>query len=238
MTDRELDDCECYDAMSLDNPDGMNKLVYLKAAISRLSYDYFIWVEPSTRFQREPRDLLKALRRSPLHVPLCRIWPRDKPHPKNHPLHRFMIDSGLPSEPYFGTSSFWIIQHQAVDLVSSTAVGFWRKAMDQGLTVDVDAALAFTMQLFCGAPRKHQWTENPALWLPRVSHLTLSNETLQSAAIVDVGSESSSADPNTAQPTPRSQETATTPEMTTDSIRLSMNGVFEEFPSDGSGLSP
>ena len=29
MTDRDLDDCDCYDAMSVDNPDGMNKLVYL-----------------------------------------------------------------------------------------------------------------------------------------------------------------------------------------------------------------
>jgi hypothetical protein len=199
MTDRELDDCDCYDAMSVDNPDGMNKPVYLKAAISRLSYDYFIWIEPSTRFQREPTDPLDALQGSPLHVPLCRTWPENKSHPTDPTLRRFMTDSGLPSEPYFGTSAFWIIQHQAIEPITSTAVGFWRKAIDQGLSVDVDAAMAFTMQLFCGDPRKHQWTENPELWLPRVSHLTLSTETLQRAAIVDVGCDGISADPKATQ---------------------------------------
>ena len=188
MTDRELDDCECYDALSVDNPDGMNKLVYLKAAISRLSYDYFIWIEPSTRFHCEPKAPLLALRSAPLHAPLCKIWPTaDSSRPKHDALNQFMIDSGLPSEPYFGTSAFWIIQHQAIELVTSTAVGFWRKAVDQGLSADVDVVMAFTMQLFCGDPRKHQWTENPELWLPSVSHLPLSTETLQRAAIVDTG---------------------------------------------------
>jgi len=50
--------------------DKLFKLVYLKAAISKLNFDYYIWIDADTRFRRTPRNLLAGLGRSPVHVPL------------------------------------------------------------------------------------------------------------------------------------------------------------------------
>lgn len=186
MTDRELNDCDCYDAMDVENPDGMARLIYLKAAMARLSFDYFVWIEPNTHFHREPRDPLSALCGAPLHVPLCETWPTEGNHEEGKrraPIYQFMLDTGLPAAPYFGSAAFCIIHHQAIELVASTAIGFWRSATDQGISTTVDSALAFTMQLFCGDRRRHRWSENPELWLPRHSHFTPKSGTISKPAI-------------------------------------------------------
>jgi hypothetical protein len=70
LTDRPIGGCECYDAFQCDKAHGLFKLHYLKAGMTRLSFDYFVWIDADTIFLRNPRDVLGALSRSPIHVPL------------------------------------------------------------------------------------------------------------------------------------------------------------------------
>lgn len=70
LTDRSIESCLCYDAQSLDMSDGLFKLIYLKAGISKLLFDYLIWIDADSVFVRNPRKVLNCLRKSPIHVPL------------------------------------------------------------------------------------------------------------------------------------------------------------------------
>src|SRR4029077_6821398 len=70
LTDRPIEGCECYDAQSVENTDGMFKLVYLKAGMTKLLFDYFIWIDADSVFVRHPRNVLDCLGKSPIHVPL------------------------------------------------------------------------------------------------------------------------------------------------------------------------
>lgn len=188
LTDRIIDDCECYDAMQVERKDGMEKMICLKAAMSRLSFDYFVWLEPRTRFRREPGDLCSLLRRSPLHVPLSAVWPKLDRKGEDSEDERaqleFMGGAGILGRPYFGYSRFWIVHRDAIDLVTETTVEFWKSAKDQGLHVGVDLALAFAMQLFCGDRREHCWERRPEYWCPEEKEWGVPNPESASAAIV------------------------------------------------------
>ncbi len=189
LSDRGIDGCECYDAMDVERNDGLEKMVCLKAAMSRLTFEYFVWVEPRTVFRREPVDLCSLLRRSPLHVPLSLTWPgRDlglEASKDEICAAEFMSASGVLGRPYFGYSQFWIIHRDAIDLVSNTVVDFWRRGKDQGLRGGIDLALAFAMQLFCADRREHLWERHPEYWCPRRDHVERTSDHIDRAAIVD-----------------------------------------------------
>src|SRR5207253_186013 len=70
LCDRPLEGCECYDAMQCDKAHGLFKLHYLKVGMSRLSFDYFVWLDADTIFRRNPVNVLEILGKAPLHVPL------------------------------------------------------------------------------------------------------------------------------------------------------------------------
>jgi hypothetical protein len=70
LTDRPIEGAESYDAHEVELTDKLFKLVYLKAAISKLNFDYYVWIDGDTRFRRTPRNLLACLGRSPIHAPL------------------------------------------------------------------------------------------------------------------------------------------------------------------------
>src|SRR6267154_2778212 len=70
LTDNPIEGCECYDAQTIEKRDQFFKLIYLKAAISKLLFDYFIWIDADTWFVRNPKNVLDSLGKSPIHVPL------------------------------------------------------------------------------------------------------------------------------------------------------------------------
>jgi hypothetical protein len=70
LCDRPLAGCESYDAYQIEKARHLFKLHYLKVGMSRLNFDYFVWLDADTMFLRHPLDLLKCLGKSPIHVPL------------------------------------------------------------------------------------------------------------------------------------------------------------------------
>ncbi len=69
FANRPLDGCESYDAYQLDAAHGLFKLHYLQAGMTRLSFDYYVWIDADSVFVRNPVNLLDVLGNSPLHVP-------------------------------------------------------------------------------------------------------------------------------------------------------------------------
>lgn len=169
LTDRPLAGCECYDAMQCDKGDGLFKLHYLKAGMSRLLFDYFVWVDADTVFVRNPVDVLAPLGRSPIHVPLefnlsalaeDRLW-------KGRScleLRALLEQAGLSNQPYLSQSAFWIVRREAIDTVYELALEFFNRTKRDGRALNVDVALGFAMQILCGDPEAHLLTAHPDLW--------------------------------------------------------------------------
>ena len=70
FTDTPIEGCECYDCQSVAQTNGMYKLVYLKAGMSKLLFDHFVWIDADTLFRKNPWGVLSVLGKSPIHIPL------------------------------------------------------------------------------------------------------------------------------------------------------------------------
>jgi hypothetical protein len=169
VTDRPLEGCECYDAMQCDKADGMFKLHYLKAGMSRLLFDYFVWLDADTVFVRNPVDVLAPLSGSPIHVPLelnlstvdeDRQW-REVSCFK---LRELFVQMGVANQVYLSRSAFWIVHREAIDQVFELAFRFFHAVKGAGLAASVDTALGYAMQILCADPEAHLLTRHSDLW--------------------------------------------------------------------------
>lgn len=129
LTDRVIEGAECYDAYECDRAHGLYKLHYLKAGMTRLNVDWFVWVDPRTRFLRNPVDVLSVVGASPIHVPLEAeigvlpgeaVW-RGMPA---HRLAELMIRHGVYNPPRLSGSECWSVHHDVIELVHNLAMGF------------------------------------------------------------------------------------------------------------------
>jgi hypothetical protein len=169
LTDRQLGGCECYDAMQCDKAHGLFKLHYLKAGMTRLLFDYFIWLDADSVFERNPIDILGSLGKSALHVPLevnlselteDRTWRGVS----LYALRDLFLREGIMNQPYLSRSAFWIVHREAIEAVYDLALGFWHKAKEAALVVDVSAALGYAMQILCADSEAHLQLNRPDLW--------------------------------------------------------------------------
>jgi hypothetical protein len=169
LTDRPLENCECYDAYQVEKTCGLFKLHYLKAGMSRLNFDYFVWLDADSVFVRNPIDILGLLGNSPIHLPLVlnltslhedRVW-------QNLSMFRLRDElrkQGVPNQLYLGNSAFWVAHHDAIDTIYDLAMNFWHTATTSGLVVGVSEALGYAMQMLCADPEAHLYMRNTDLW--------------------------------------------------------------------------
>jgi len=169
LTDIPIDGCECYDAMQMDMSHGLFKLHYLKVGISKLNYDYFVWIDSSTRFKSNPINLISILRKSPIHVPLEANL---SDHSENlnwrgnkiSEIKMLMNKHGVTGDMYIGSSSFWIVHHDVIDLIYDLAIAFWHKAKEHGLIVEVGVCLTYAMLMMCGYSDMHRQDKIKDIW--------------------------------------------------------------------------
>ena len=169
LSDRNLEGCETYDAFKFDKAHGLFKLDYLKVGMSRLNFDYFVWLDADTVFTRNPVDLLGALGKAPLHVPLetnlsalaqDAVWQGVS----LHALREFMRAQGVANEVHWSRSAFWIAHHDVIEPLCELAIEFWKNARDAGLVLEVSAALGYAMQILCADPEGHLLANRADLW--------------------------------------------------------------------------
>ena len=166
LTDRLIEGCQCYDAMQCDKADGMFKLHYLKVGMSRLSFDYFVWLDADTVFVRNPLDVLAPLGHSPIHVPLeanLSAMPEDRDWKgmSCFRLREHFRQMGVVNQVYLSGSAFWIVHREATDEVYELSFRFFHAANAAGLRGEIDTALGYAMQVLCADPERHR--------LPRAS---------------------------------------------------------------------
>src|SRR6267143_7094174 len=69
-SDRPVIDAIHHQINGFDKAHYLFKLVFLRDAVNKLNYDYFVWLDADTYFVRNPGDLLGVLRNSPVHATL------------------------------------------------------------------------------------------------------------------------------------------------------------------------
>jgi hypothetical protein len=169
LADRPLEGCECYDAYQCDKAQGLFKLHYLKVGMSRLNFEFFIWLDADSVFVHNPVDILGVLGRSPIHVPLelnLANLPQDAEYKgiSCFKVRDLLVDAGVLNQPYLSHSAFWIVRRDAIDAVYDLAFQFVSRCRDSGVKVGVDAALGYAMQLLCADPEAHLLTKHPDVW--------------------------------------------------------------------------
>ncbi len=168
LTKEPIDDCECYDAMSFSKDESLFKLIFLQAAISKLSFDYFIWLDADSLFVSNPRDILSLLGKSPIHVPLeepiAEIAEDRFGSVSKKQYLEFFRGMSLPNQPYLSGSAFWIVQREAIETVCSLAYQGVQHARKIGIQADVSLYLGYAMQMLCANPHIHRRNAHPEIW--------------------------------------------------------------------------
>lgn len=181
LTDRPIEGAESYDAHEVELTGQLYKLVYLKAGISKLNFDYYVWIDADTRFRRTPKNLLASLSVSPVHVPLeanlSKFIQQSDPAVDVDSPSRWLYglsirkyvelyrDAGVINPVHWGRARFWIVRRSAVDKVCELALHFRAFAKEREVVVDASAGLNYAMQMLCGDPSKHLASSRPDLWV-------------------------------------------------------------------------
>jgi len=166
LTDAPIDGCECYDGSCLDMVGGLHKLSALKAGIAKLNYEYFVWIEPGSQFRHNPPDPIRALSRSPIHVPLETPRPLDSSSSSLIAIENLLAQCGVRRPIYQTGGEFWIVARTAVDTVCELASFLWQTAKKHDISPNAPMALAYCMQMLCAFPQKHTIEANSELWSP------------------------------------------------------------------------
>jgi len=169
LTDRSLEGCESYECYEFEKANGLFKFHYLKVGMTRLSFDYFIWIDADSVFVRKPLDVLAALGKSPMHVSLegnLSTLTEDQSWKGASALaiRELMKREGINNDVYSSQSAFWIVHHDVIEPLYDLALGFWHKAKEANVIVDVSAALGYAMQILCANPERHLLVNHLDLW--------------------------------------------------------------------------
>ena len=170
-TDRPINGATCHPAAQFDKTLYLFKLRFLRDEVSRLDYDYFVWLDADSYFVRDPGDLLRLMQGSPVHSSL----ESDACLPENvRPdwwgcslknyvtLMRFM---GVRSRAIYNVNAgFWIVQREAINRFCELAFEFWDLATKAGCEFTEEPPLAYATHMLCGNPYLHTLRQTADLW--------------------------------------------------------------------------
>jgi hypothetical protein len=170
-TDRPIDGATCHPAANFDKTFYLFKLRFLRDEVSKLDYDYFVWLDADSYFVRDPGDLLRLMQGSPVHSSL----ESDACLPENvRPdwwdcslknyvtLMRFM---GVRSHAVFNVNAgFWIVHHDVINRFCELAFDFWDLATKAGCEFTEEPPLAYATHMLCGNPYLHTLRQTADVW--------------------------------------------------------------------------
>jgi hypothetical protein len=169
FTDRPVEDMECYDIHDFSETQGLFKLLYLKAGMTKLMFEYFVWIDADTVFLRSPHQMLESLGKAPIHIPLEVSFSE-----LNTGDHWNGIDAkecvvemtrlGVNNPIYGNRTAFWVVHREAIDTVCELSMSFLDQVRQSKTLCNVSCALGYAMQMLCGNPRRHLSSECANLW--------------------------------------------------------------------------
>jgi len=172
-SDRRVDGARNHRLGRLDKRMFMFKVRLLREVVSRLDYDYFVWLDADSLFVRHPGDPLRPLQGAPAHVPLesdataARRPGRYYGCPYDEYV-KFMHRRGVRSRSIFtGNGGYFVVKKEAVETFTELAADFWVRCQRQGFRAfREEPALAYAAQMLCGNPYLHQMERHTDLWMP------------------------------------------------------------------------
>ncbi len=170
-TDRPIPEAICHQLGKFDKRGWLFKLVYLRESVSKLNYDYFVWLDADTYFVRNPGNVLRVLAHSPVHV----VFESDVCHPGNlrqdwwgcpsHALADLMRQRGVRSRSIFNTNGgFWIVHHDVIETFCNLTYDFWQFCKGCGFALVDEPLLSYAAHMLCGNPYIHNLRNAPDLW--------------------------------------------------------------------------
>ena len=170
-TDQPIEDATCHWVENIDKTLYLFKLRFLRDEVSRLNYDYFVWLDADNYFVRDPGDLLRLMQGSPVHSSL----ESDACVPGNvredwwgcslkdyATLMRFM---GVRSRAIYNVNAgFWIVHHDVIARLCELAFEFWDLATRAGFEFTEEPPLAYATHMLCGNPYLHTLRQTADVW--------------------------------------------------------------------------
>lgn len=170
FAENEIEGCVCYQVLEEQEKGGWDVLHYLKLGMRQRKFEYYIWIDPYSYFVRNLQGILSRLNGSPVHVPLlvpiCEVENMDAGcNTSWGSLAALMKNRGIIDVPYVTADSFWIVKHEAVELLEEYAVGFRNDCRrEEDLDISVAVGLGYAMQLLCGDPERHRLESTSDIW--------------------------------------------------------------------------
>ena len=170
-TDRPIGGAICHEVRGFDKTLYLFKIHFLRQAVKKLKYDYFVWLDADTYFVRNPGNVLRVLHGSPVHASLesdaCRPGNR-RPDWWGCSLSNYatlMRFKGVRSNAIFNVNAgFWIVHHDVIDTFCDLALDFWHFCKKAGYTFTEEPPLAYASHMLCGNPYLHTLKNTADLW--------------------------------------------------------------------------
>lgn len=171
LTDATIPGCECYDWMGMDPDNGFRQLAYLKGAVSKLTCEHLLFLDPWHRFYSRPMNLRSLCALSPIHLPLEGLLME---HPAASRVYgmpaseasMLLRECGLMPPHHLARPVFMMVRRSAIDCVFALGHEFRQRARGHGTEIAVALALAYVMQMLCANPEAHRADRRRDLWLP------------------------------------------------------------------------
>lgn len=169
--DRPIPGATTYPAGDFDKWGCLFKLTFLRDAVKHLKYDYFVWFDTDTYFVRNPGDLLKLLKGSPLHITMeCDVLSPLNRRPDwwscpNEAFAQLMREMGVRSRRIYNVNGgMFIIHRDAIDTVFGLAMEFYNYCNERSYRFVDEPLFAYAMHMLCGDPELHTLRETCDTW--------------------------------------------------------------------------
>jgi hypothetical protein len=169
--DRDIPGAITHEAGQFDKWGCLFKLTFLRDAVQKLNYDYFIWFDSDSYFVRNPGDPLRVLQGSPMHITMeCDLLNPKNRRPDwwgcpNEGFAELMRGAGVKCrEIYNVNGGFFIVHHDVVETVFRLAWDFYNYCNERSYRFNDEPLLAYAMQMLCADSRAHTLRETVDLW--------------------------------------------------------------------------
>jgi hypothetical protein len=170
-SDQPVEGAVCHSAGQFEKAGCLFKLMFLRDAVRKLNYDYFIWLDTDTWFVRNPGDPLRVLQDSPMHIALeSDLCGAGNQRPDwwgcpNQRLATLMRTKGVRSRAIFNVNGgLFIVHRDVIETVFDLTHDFWTFCEAQGWMFNDEPLLAYAMQMLCGDPYAHTLRGTADFW--------------------------------------------------------------------------
>jgi hypothetical protein len=147
------------------------KFTFLRDAVRKLNYDYFVWFDTDTYFVRNPGDVLRHMHGSPIHIALeCDVLAANNSRMDwwdcpNRMFAKLMWRMGVRSRRIYNVNGGFVIVHrEAIETVFRLAMDFYRYGLECSYRFVDEQLWSYAMHMLCADTHVHTLRETDDLW--------------------------------------------------------------------------